>query len=72
MILRPWGTRDIRQKEAREMAKPKKRKKRKPYSKRTDYEKISANWKKTLALFKKGEYSVSIIRQQLPQSSQPT
>ncbi len=44
------------------MAKPKKRKKRKPYSKRTDYEKISANWKKTLALFKKGEYSVSIIR----------
>ena len=62
MILRPWGTRDVRQKEAREMAKPKKRRKKKPYSERTDREKISNNWRKTLALFQKGEYSVSIIR----------
>ena len=44
------------------MAKPKKRRKKKPYSERTDREKISNNLRKTLALFQKGEYSVSIIR----------
>jgi len=35
---------------------------KKPYSKRSDSEKIESNWRKTLGLFKREEYSVSIIR----------
>ena len=35
---------------------------RKPYSQRSDLEKVSSNWNKTLGLFSRKEYSVSIIR----------
>src|SRR5260221_1988141 len=35
---------------------------KKPYSKRSDTEKLESNWTKTLALFERGEYSMSIIR----------
>lgn len=37
-------------------------KRRKPYSERSDSEKILSNWRKTLSLFTRREYSVSIIR----------
>lgn len=36
--------------------------KKKPYSQRTDLEKINANWKKTQKLFKLEQWSVVIIR----------
>jgi hypothetical protein len=36
--------------------------KRKPYSDRTLEEKITSNWKKTIGLFKRGEYSTVVIR----------
>ena len=36
--------------------------KKKPYSHRTLEEKITSNWKKTLGLFKRGEYSTVVIR----------
>ena len=39
-----------------------KRKAKKPYSQRTDVEKVCSNWRKTLGLFERGEYSVAIIR----------
>jgi len=34
----------------------------KPYAEKSDSEKVTANWRKTLGLFKRGEFSVSIIR----------
>jgi hypothetical protein len=37
-------------------------KKKRPYSERSDADKIQANWTKTCTLFKKREYSVAIIR----------
>jgi len=37
-------------------------KNKKPYSERTDLEKIKSNWTKSRKLFERGEYSVSIIR----------
>lgn len=36
--------------------------KRTPYSKATDDEKVRRNWSKANGLFKRGEYSVSILR----------
>lgn len=33
-----------------------------PYSKRSDLEKVTANWNKTLGLFARREYSLSILR----------
>ena len=33
-----------------------------PYSQRTDLERVSANWNKTLGLFARGEYSLAIVR----------
>jgi len=36
--------------------------KKKPYSKRTDIEKIRSNWKKTKGLLKRKEYSGAIVR----------
>lgn len=46
------------------MAKQAKRKKRArlPYDERSDEEKLRANWKKTLGLFRRGEFSVAVIR----------
>jgi len=35
---------------------------KKPYSKRTDLEKVESNWTKTLGLFSRKEYSLSIVR----------
>ena len=35
---------------------------KKPYSKRTDIEKVESNWTKTLGLFARKEYSLSIVR----------
>ncbi len=35
---------------------------RKPYTKRSDLEKITSNWNKTRGLFHRREYSVAIIR----------
>ncbi len=35
---------------------------KKPYSKRTDLEKLESNWTKTIGLFNRGEFSVSIVR----------
>jgi hypothetical protein len=35
---------------------------KKPYNKRTDLEKLHSNWAKTVGLFKRGDFSVSIIR----------
>lgn len=35
---------------------------RKPYSERSDIEKVEANWTKTLGLFARREYSLSIVR----------
>jgi len=35
---------------------------KKPYSKRTDLEKLETNWTKTIGLFNRGEFSVSIVR----------
>ncbi len=43
-------------------AKMSRKKKKIPYTKRSDSEKILTNWNKTLSLYKKGEYSTSIIR----------
>lgn len=40
---------------------PKKMKK-KPYSKRTDLEKLNSNWNKTCGLFRREEYSLAIVR----------
>lgn len=37
-------------------------KKKKPYDKRTDIEKIEANWTKTVGLISRGEWSSAIIR----------
>ena len=36
--------------------------KKKPYSERSDLEKIKSNWKKTIGLFSRKEYSLSIVR----------
>ncbi len=36
--------------------------KRKSYAERSDSDKVAANWRKTLGLFERGEFSVSIIR----------
>jgi len=36
--------------------------KKKPYSKRTDVEKLLSNWKKTLGLLADSQYSMAIIR----------
>jgi hypothetical protein len=36
--------------------------KKKPYSERTDLEKIKSNWTKTHGLFKREEYSMAIVR----------
>ena len=36
--------------------------KRVPYSKATDDEKVSRNWNKAVGLYKRGEYSVAIVR----------
>jgi len=36
--------------------------KKKPYSQRTDIEKIESNWKKSLSLLHNGEYSSAIVR----------
>ena len=38
------------------------RQRNKPKAERTDSEKVTANWRKTLGLFERGEFSVSIIR----------
>lgn len=35
---------------------------KKPYSKRSDLEKVESNWTKTLGLFARKEYSLSIVR----------
>ena len=35
---------------------------RKPYHEKSDAEKVRSNWRKTLNLFRMGEYSVAIIR----------
>ncbi len=35
---------------------------KKPYSARSDLDKVISNWTKTLGLFSRGEYSISIIR----------
>ncbi len=35
---------------------------KKPYSQKSDTEKLKSNWTKTISLYKRGEYSVSIIR----------
>ena len=39
-----------------------KAKKKKPYSQRTDTEKLESNWTKTLGLFERDEYSMAVIR----------
>jgi hypothetical protein len=45
------------------MAKSKKRKlKRIPYDSLTDDEKVRKNWNKTLGLYKRGEWSVTVLR----------
>jgi hypothetical protein len=36
--------------------------KRKPYSKRTDLEKLRSNWTKSRGLFDRGEFSLAIVR----------
>jgi len=38
------------------------KKHKKPYAERTDAEKITSNWHKTLKLFQRREYSVCVIR----------
>jgi hypothetical protein len=38
------------------------KKHKKPYSERSDAEKISSNWHKTMKLFQRREYSVCVIR----------
>jgi hypothetical protein len=38
------------------------KKNKKPYSQRSDTEKLESNWKKTLSLFERNEYSMAIIR----------
>jgi hypothetical protein len=35
---------------------------RKPYSQRSDTERLESNWTKTLGLFDRGEYSMAIVR----------
>ena len=35
---------------------------KKPYSQRSDTEKLESNWTKTLGLFDRGEYSMAIVR----------
>ena len=35
---------------------------KKPYSERTDIEKVESNWTKTLGLFARKEFSLSIVR----------
>jgi hypothetical protein len=36
--------------------------KRTPYSKASDDEKVARNWKKAMGLYKRGEYSVAVLR----------
>jgi hypothetical protein len=35
---------------------------KKPYSQRSDLERVASNWEKTLSLFARREYSLSIVR----------
>ncbi|GJL85305.1 MAG: hypothetical protein DHS20C02_10800 [Micavibrio sp.] len=48
---------------ATKLPKPKRKlTKKTPYSKASDEEKITRNWRKSLGLFERGEYSVAILR----------